>query len=296
METGEEVEQVTADLYRRSRATPAVGFRGWLAKQDLGGDISVTKSRMGPMAIAGTAKDDYDYLLFRMHTAGSGYVRQNDREAVLTSGSGVLFAGHDSWEQGYRTDVDCVFLQFPRESLGLSAVEVAGISVRPLSGENAGMRLLAGYVDQMYKMVPELSPQQRCDAGQAAVNLLMMALRDVGPAVPDAPDTVLLRVMREYVREHAGDAGLTVEDLARRHALSVRHLYALFARIDLTPAAFIREQRLLKARTMLLDRRHDIRSIPAIAASSGFTEPRTFERAFLREYGSTPARWRRDNR
>lgn len=296
VETEEELERVTADLYRPARASAGDGFHGWLAMHDLGNNISMTRSHIGPLAIRGNVKKDYDYLLFRVHTAGNGWLRQNGREAALTGGSGVLFAGHDSWEQGYQADVKCLYLQFPRELVALSSVEVTGMAVRPLSADNLGMRLLTGYLDQLHGLAPEMSAQQRQDAGQAAINLIMMALRDIGPAVPDASDTVLLRVMREYVREHAGDANLTVEDLARRHAVSVRHLYALFARIDLTPAAFIREQRLLNARTMLLDPRHDSRPVPAIAAAAGFTESRTFERAFLREYGTTPARWRRENR
>jgi AraC-like DNA-binding protein len=296
METEDDLEQAAADLCRPARARAGAGFRGRLTMHDLGGDISVTKSRIGPALVSGKPRKDYDYLLFRMHVSGDGWIRQNDSEVGLTSGSGALFAGHESWEQTFRTDVNCVYLQFPRVLLPVSGIELAGLALRPLTGASAGMRLLSGYLDRLHAMVPDMSERQRRDVGDVAVNLLMMALRDVGPATPDAPDAVLLRVMSEYVREHAGDANLTVEDLARHHAVSVRHLYALFSQIDLTPAAFIRRQRLAKARTLLLDIRHDAKAMPTIAAAAGFSELRTFERAFQREYGTTPGRWRRENR
>jgi len=61
----------------------------------------------------------------------------------------------------------------------------------------------------------------------------------LGPATP-AAFTVLL-----------SDPQLRVEELARRHRVSVRHVCTLFDRIGTTPGAYLREQRLLTAQAML---------------------------------------------
>jgi transcriptional regulator GlxA family with amidase domain len=77
--------------------------------------------------------------------------------------------------------------------------------------------------------------------------------------------------------------------------MSVRHAYNLFARIGTTPGAYLREQRLLAAQVMLSDPRHARLGTSDIAAAVGFLEPRTFERAFRRQYGMAPGCWRHEH-
>jgi transcriptional regulator GlxA family with amidase domain len=124
-----------------------------------------------------------------------------------------------------------------------------------------------------------------------------MALRDVTPFVPggDGPGEVLLEMMRTHVRKHLRPR-VAGRGLARRHHVSVRQTYILFERIGTTPGAYLGEQRLLRARTMLPDPRYAHLAIPSIAAAVGFLDIRTFERAFRRQYGTTPAGWRREHR
>jgi AraC-like DNA-binding protein len=293
------LEQLSAERSVPVRAKAGRGFRGRLAFQDLGGEVSLSLTEFGPSEISHPErKSAVDVVFFRTHLDGHGRVRQHGREATLAAGAGTLYESRSGWDLLFSADVKSVNLQLPRGLLPFRSAEIADLCARPMPPGSASMRLFTGYLDQLRELAVGLSPQQRSDAGQAAVELLVMTLREEGPAAAtgDGPDIVLLQVMREYVRRHAGDPGLTVAALARRHHLSVRHLYALFARIDVTPAAFIREQRLLKARSLLLDRRYDSRPMTGIAAAVGFAEPRTFERAFRREFGTTPVKWRRDHR
>jgi transcriptional regulator GlxA family with amidase domain len=160
------------------------------------------------------------------------------------------------------------------------------------------MQMLSGYLGRLFEVADDLAAPQRLDAGRAAIDLLAMALRDVTPSVPggDGPEDVLLDMMRTHVREHLADPHLRVEELARRHHVSVRHAYTLFARIGTTPGAYLREQRLLAAQAMLSDPRYARLGMPDIAAAVGFLGLRTFERAFRRQYGMTPGGWRRAHR
>jgi AraC-like DNA-binding protein len=102
-------------------------------------------------------------------------------------------------------------------------------------------------------------------------------------------------MIRRHVREHLADPHLHSEELARRHYVSVSHVYTLFERIGTTPAAYLREQRLLAAQAMLSDPRHARLATSDIAAAAGFLDRRTFERAFRRQYGMTPGSWRREH-
>ena len=71
-------------------------------------------------------------------------------------------------------------------------------------------------------------------------------------------------------------------------------LYTLFERIGTTPGMYLREQRLLAAQAMLSDPRYARLGMSSIAAAVGFRELTTFERAFRRQHGTTPAGWRRE--
>jgi AraC-like DNA-binding protein len=102
-------------------------------------------------------------------------------------------------------------------------------------------------------------------------------------------------MMLMHVREHLADPNLQVRELARRHHVSVSHVYTLFERIGTTPAAYLREQRLLAAQVMLSDPRYAWLATSDIAAAVGFVERRTFERAFRRQHGMTPGTWRREH-
>ena len=189
-------------------------------------------------------------------------------------------------------------LQFSRELLPLRTAEITEACARSVDPAAPAMQMLSGYLGRLFEVADDLTAPQRLDAGRAAIDLLAMVLRDVTPSVPggDGPDDVLLEMMRMYVREHLADPHLRVEELARRHHVSVRHAYTLFARIGTTPGAYLREQRLLAAQVMLSDPRHARLGMSGIAAAVGFLELRTFERAFRRQYGMAPGCWRHEHR
>jgi AraC-like DNA-binding protein len=101
-------------------------------------------------------------------------------------------------------------------------------------------------------------------------------------------------MMRRYIHAHLTDPGFTVQKLARRHRVSVRRTYALFEQAGSTPAAYLREQRLLEAGAMPSDPACNGPSVTDISAAVGFAEDQTFRLAFKRQYGTTPALCRRE--
>jgi AraC-like DNA-binding protein len=64
--------------------------------------------------------------------------------------------------------------------------------------------------------------------------------------------------------------------------------------VGTSPAAFIRAQRLQAAHRALSDPRQAHRTTAGIATQYGFADRTTFTRAFVREYGITPAELRAD--
>jgi PAS domain S-box-containing protein len=97
--------------------------------------------------------------------------------------------------------------------------------------------------------------------------------------------TVLLDEMRRFVADNVTDPSLDPARVASAHHVSVRLLQALFADIGCSPARYIRELRLARARTML----RLGEPVTRAGRLSGFADPGTFTRAFRRRYGCTPS-------
>jgi AraC-like DNA-binding protein len=185
-----------------------------------------------------------------------------------------------------------------RALLPLRTAEITDACARSMDPAAPAMQMLSGYLGRLFEVADDLTASQRLDAGRAAIDLLALVLRDLTPSVlgGDGSEGVLLDMMRMHVREHLADPNLRVEELARRHHVSVRQAYSLFERIGTTPGAYLRKQRLIAAQAMLSDPRHGWLRVSDIAAAVGFLDIRTFERAFRRQYGMTPASWRREHR
>ncbi|MFJ9770449.1 GlxA family transcriptional regulator [Kitasatospora sp. NPDC101157] len=96
--------------------------------------------------------------------------------------------------------------------------------------------------------------------------------------------------LRMWIAEHLTEH-LSLEALAARAHLSVRHFTRLFQqRTSTTPAAYVEAARLEAARRLLEE---SDRSLPEVAALSGLGSVETLHRVFRRRLGTTPAEYRR---
>jgi AraC-like DNA-binding protein len=302
--SGEKLEHVARDHLVPLIARARPDSRGLAAVQELDENITLCLTHLeGPIRMyqanrTTRALSRDNLMIFGVHVAGGSRLRQHDRSVALPAGTGVLCEARSPWEMVSPIESRSLTLRFPRELLPLRTAEITEGCAHSMAPSAPGMQMLSGYLGQLFETAHRLTPLQRLDAGRAAIDLLAMALRDVSPSVPggDGSSAVLLDVMRTHVREHLADPALDVEELARRHHVSVRHAYTLFERIGTTPGAYLREQRLLAAREMLSDPRYDRLTVLSIAAAVGLLDLGTFGRAFRREYGMSPGAWRREHR
>ena len=300
--SGEELEHVGRESYFPVIARARPDFRGRAALQELGEAVTLSRAHWGgPMRMTRTdrmtARTSADNLmLFCVYLSGEAHVHQRDRFAELRPGLGVLNETRSPWKLVAPTDTRNLTLRFFREMLPLRSTEITEACARSMDPAAPAMQTLSDYLGRLWEVAEDLSAPQRLDAGRAAIDLLAMALRDVAPSVPggDGSAAVLLDMMRMHVRDHLADPHLRVEELARRHHVSVSRLYTLFEMIGTTPGAYLREQRLIAARAMLSDPSYARFGISSIAAAVGLLDLSTFERAFRRQYGTTPAGWRRE--
>ena len=124
--------------------------------------------------------------------------------------------------------------------------------------------------------------------------LLLHLVRHHCVSADDAiTDTALEPRLRSAITDIVAhlDAPLRIEALARDLDLSVNQLIRVFrSRLGCTPQAFIREQRLIRARELLTDGVH---SVADVAAQTGFADQSHLSRHFRKRFGETPSGWKR---
>lgn len=107
-------------------------------------------------------------------------------------------------------------------------------------------------------------------------------------------DVNFLDKVAGLVERHIADPDFSVERLADQVSVERRTLQRkLKAMTGLTPAAYIRHQRLQRALVLL---EQTEMTVSDIALDSGFSSPQHFSRLFRKQYGSPPDQWRRQRK
>jgi len=132
--------------------------------------------------------------------------------------------------------------------------------------------------------------------GRAVADLLAALLAhelDADRALsPETHRQALTARIQAFIQRHLNDPDLTPGAIAAAHSISRSYLHRLFQGQGATVTAWIREQRLERARN---DLSHPaLRTVPihAIATRWGFTSAANFTRAFHTAYGVPPKDYR----
>ncbi|MFF0739066.1 AraC family transcriptional regulator [Streptomyces sp. NPDC004111] len=123
--------------------------------------------------------------------------------------------------------------------------------------------------------------------------LLSAAHAEPTEAVRSALDETLVTRVKAYVRRHLADSGLTPEQIAAAHAISVRRLYQVLGAEGISLEQWLIGERLAKAQRMLVQARYDRLTVAAVGARCGFRSPSHFSRRFQAAFGAAPSEWRR---
>jgi len=105
----------------------------------------------------------------------------------------------------------------------------------------------------------------------------------------DSPRSAQLAAIKRHVDVHLADPGLNPASTAAALGISARQLHRLFEQSGSTFARYVLRQRLLRCRDTIAGATGTGRSVVDIAFGWGFNSMATFYRAFVSEFGSSPA-------
>ena len=265
-------------------ATPVTGpdFSGSADHRVVGEGVALTairneacRSERTGRHIAASSDDD---VIFSMQHTGVCYASQQGRTAQVTAGCGVLYTTGLPWSLHIPDAVESLVIQVPRERLGLSRRLVTDLSARTVDSTEPGFRLVSRCAAALFD---ESGSGDTTAYGRIAVDLLAVLVWQMANdrGAPVSPAEIHLARLQRLALENIADPRLDVSLLASMAGVSVRTVYSAFAAIGLTPAHYIRRQRVDAAAARLSSSGMPITDI---ATSVGFADVTTFTRCFKR--------------
>jgi AraC-like DNA-binding protein len=195
-------------------------------------------------------------------------------------------------------------IQVPRDQVHR---HIAGLSDRFLSSfaaPSSALSLTRAYIDFLLD-APATDGKSPCirfasehlsdltaailDSDAAAALTIGAAGDAAGIAQGNGVRAARLVAIKRDVMQNLGDSSLSLGAIAARHGISPRYVHMLFDGDGMTFTAFVIEQRLARAYSMLSDPRYLPHKISAISHDCGFHDLSWFHRTFRRRYGTTPS-------
>ncbi|MFE9921639.1 helix-turn-helix domain-containing protein [Streptomyces sp. NPDC005774] len=272
-------------------------WTGELTAERLGA-LQIATEEFGPGTILRSARsvaaDHSTHILVRLQLDGSALLFQDGRTVELRPGR---LAFHDA-RRPYRIVLPqrqrARILMMPRALLRLEEGQLSALTATVVdeAGEGAAallLPLLCGLVDE----VISAHATRRDELARIAVEILATLAME---AVSRRPAPALWERITASVQARLQDPGLTPQDIADQHGISLRYLHRLFQMQGTTVNTWVRTRRLEAAREELSQDGATHRSIGAVAARWGFTNPSHFSRTFRETYGVSPVQWRGEHR
>jgi AraC-like DNA-binding protein len=239
--------------------------------------------------------DSDDNLILQIASTG-GVASQLGREVDVGPGDAVLLSAADIGHFTYASAPEILAVSLPRAALTPLLRDFDAALVRSIPAQSEALRLLVRYLGMLQDM-PALAGAELQHLAVAHVcDLLAVALGATGEAAQAAEArgvrAARLHAIKADVLANLGRAELSVAHVAKRHRVTPRYVQMLFEAEGTTFSQFVREQRLERARRMLMDPRTPDRPISAIAYLVGFGDLSNFNHAFRRRYGASPSELR----
>lgn len=169
--------------------------------------------------------------------------------------------------------------------------DMCGLTVDGSAGLGA---ILLSHLRQIHRTVDTVDPRDRAAVLRATVELVAAAFRPNSDTLGGTNfRRALLGRVQDHIVGHLGDPGLSAAGIAAAFRFSPRYLHRLFEESGVTVGTWIRERRLLAARSDLASRSMASYSITEIAMRRGFADASHFSHAFRDAYGLSPRDFRR---
>jgi AraC-like DNA-binding protein len=251
-------------------------------------ELGLLRGRRSPLT--SEFADGHDRLMLNL--AGPAVATQFGRELLLEQGDAIALSGADRGTLTTMRSGRILTIDFPHGRLLPLLKQPPRSCARRIPKHSLPLRLLRGYV----RAALESDGIDSAGLPQLAIgHIYDLAAMAVG-AAREAEEIANGRGVRAG-RLHAIkndilaqiESDLSIGEVAARHQLSARYVGMLFESEGTSMSEFVREERLKRARSLLLNPRCAGRRIAEIAYEVGFNDLSYFNRSFRRRFGHSPS-------
>ena len=273
---------------------PDVAFSAELSMRSLAG-VQVAMMDVSPVRFV-TPADDRGVLYLGMTLTGGGRLIDARQDARTVQGGDICAMRCEDDYVAYADRPSRILnLAIPYERI-MPGVADTGMATRPLSMDQPAARLLHGYASTLLAHEGTLSDEeQELFAGHVAdlAALLLGATRDAAERARHGGARAARRqAVQADVRANLASPALSLDWLARRHALSVSYIRSLFYDEGTSFTDFVTGARLERVAAALCDPSRAGDTVAALALSAGFGDVSWFNQVFRRRFGMTPSEMR----
>ncbi|MFD0094627.1 MULTISPECIES: helix-turn-helix domain-containing protein [Bacillati] len=272
------------------------GFAADLSSRAIG-DLSVSTLRADPHKVSRTptmvAADPTDDYMLALITRGATTVYHNEHRSQLGPGSFVLFDTTTPWVVDAPTEFEQIVVRTPRALLD-SHMPIAVVNDfvgQSISSQTVIGRLVTRLLSDIAYIDESLSESAAAAISSAVMDLLVTAVSESTPplrgiARVHAED---LQAVQRIMLLHLHDPDHSIAQTAAEAQMSVRHVHKLFSAAGMTPLRWLYQQRLGRARKLLL---RTSLTVTEISQQVGFRDVAHFSRTFRNQFGASPAQYR----
>ncbi|MBN9613908.1 MAG: helix-turn-helix domain-containing protein [Actinobacteria bacterium] len=236
------------------------------------------------------------YYKVSLLLAGTSILVQDGKELVMRPGDLSIYDTSRPYSLLFGEEFRNLIMMFPKDRLDLPIPFTEQLTAVSLGQQHDGLApVITAFLSQFPAQLTHLTDRVRTKLAHTSLDLmgtLLSSILDADPIQRD-PHQVLLQKIYSYIDLNLASPELSPGSIAAAHYISTRHLHALFRQADTTVSTWIRERRLERCRTDLLDPVLADRTVSAIAARWGFADAAHFSRVFRSAYGISPSELRR---
>lgn len=262
------------------------------------GPMKFVRMQSDPVEISRSLRciedDSQSQYIVGINLSGRTVIKQSYLETVVNQGHLFLLDKMTPYCASVTEAADRVLISIPRRILESRLPDPSRyLSVAPQI--HSGMaRLAVSHLQFLASEGPQLSSPNRLHAVEMAFDLIALAFQSCEEeAIEQEPagsrsSQLLLSRAKAYLRCHLNDPDISPANVSRALNVSKRYLHKLFSTAGTTFGAWVREERLLRARSQLTDQRSDHLTITEVALRQGFNDIPHFSRQFKARFGHTP--------
>jgi AraC-like DNA-binding protein len=265
---------------------PSVGMQSYNLGTVLIGEVSAPAQMLERTART-AARQGVDHVLIQFYRSGTSRVRTDRGEAAAGPSDFVVYDLAQPIALS-ASAVTATNILLPRALLGSRSGVIDALHGTVFSTtQDRVAQIFASYLRDVVECCGQLTAQHAPGIAEAAASLCATALPSPSADAATAERHTSLEV-RAFIQDNLRDPELGLEMICARFGLSRATLYRQFAAQD-GVQSYIRNRRLAHALRLLTDAAEGGRPrISSVAYATGFSDEKTFSRAFKRRFGCLP--------